>query len=65
MRIQSLVKTANGSFILKLYANISVDNIKSVLTKPMNANWLNSLIFSEQVPTTLTKGFDFIAAVAE
>ena len=28
MRIQSLVKTGNGSFILKLYANISVHNIK-------------------------------------
>ena len=66
MRIQSLVKTANGSFILKLYANISVDNIKSVLTLSMNANWLNFLtIFSEQVPSTLTKGFDFVAAVAE
>ena len=67
MRIQSLVKTGNGSFILKLYANISVHNIKSVLTKPMNAIIGSTflLIFSEQVPSTLTKGFDFVVAVAE
>lgn len=65
MRIESLVKTANGSFILKLYANISVDNIKSVLTKPMNANWLNFLTYFLSKFLQHSKGFDFVSAVAE
>jgi len=49
---------------MQIYQSITLSH--AVLTKPMNANWLNFLTyFSEQVPSTLTKGFDFVAAVAE